>query len=187
MMAKDEQVITSEDIATLPKEGREISLSREKLRGRLARDLLANSDAMEKIGDEIATAETVDDILSAGGVVHAEDFLNIAMDVRGFVLRPSDEKFVVESDGQSESFAVMDIVVVDAFARGYAAGDVLLLTCGGYNVQNALIRYAELSGESEAGLFAHPLRCALKEAGRALRLYKPDSEVIAEQFRVIDA
>lgn len=176
-MAKDTEIAPA-DMGTLPVEQGELSLSRIKLRERLAKDMLGNSDAMERIGDEIATAETVDDLLQAGGVIHAEDILNTALDIRGFVLRPSDEQYVKDSDGKSESFAVMDVVVVDANPRGYATGEVLIVTCGGYNVQNALIRYGELTGEVD-GLFKRPLRCALKEAGRALRLYKPDQTTIA--------
>lgn len=192
-MAKETVEIGSEDVATLDTvgESKAISLSREKLRLRLARDTFANSDAMERIGDEIATAETVDDILEAGNVVHAEEFLDVAMDIRGFVLRPSSEEYIKDSDGQSESFAVMDVVVIDSTVRHYSPGDVLILVCGGYNVQNALVRYAELNGEQtegdQAGLFNHPLRCALRQAGRALRLYKPQPAQIADAFQVVEA
>lgn len=163
-----------------------LSLSREKLRGRLAQDVLRNTDAMERIGDQIATADTVDAIL-ADNAVHAEDILNTALDVRGFVLRPASDEFIKDSEGKSESFAVMEVVVIDNTPRGYGTGDILIVTCGGYNVQNALIRYAELNGERQPGLFNHPLRCAIKEAGRALRLYKPEPATIADPFRVVDA
>lgn len=154
-------------------EAAKLSISREKLRERLARDVIVGSDAMERIGDEIAQAETVDDILSGGSVVHAEDILRVALSIRGFVLRPASDEFVKEG---SESFAVMDCVVMED-TQYYARGEVIIVTCGGYNVQNALIRYAELVGE-EDGLFSKPLVCAIKEAGRALRLYRPDHVTI---------
>ncbi len=163
-MAKDTetQEIGSEDIATIDA-GTVMPLSktRQALRQRLVQDVLGNDDAMERIAEDIMNADTMEAILDIG-TLSAEDLLEVPLEFRGYVLRPASEEYP-----DSEAFAVIDAVCIETVdSANVVRGEVLVITCGGYNVIATLLRAEQLD--------AFPFRAAFRQAGRALRLYRPD-------------
>lgn len=137
----------------------ELSPAREALRAKLAQDMLGGNDAMEAIATELMQAETVDDVLEGGGTLSADEILNLPIRIDKFTLRPASDEYA-----DSEAFAVIEAVALDN-NDAVGKGEVIVVTCGGYNVIAALLRIEQLDG--------FPVECAFKAAGRALRLYRP--------------
>lgn len=131
-----------------------IGPAREAIRQRLATDMLkTDDDAMERIGQDIMGAESVDDVLGGSGAIGAEDILDIPLTFRGFILRPAHDDYP-----DQDAFAVID-------ATDETTKQDHVITCGGFNVLNALIRLDQLGG--------FPVEHVMfRAAGRALRLYR---------------
>lgn len=141
-----------------------ISNATEALAARYAEQSLSDvDDVQERIGQEILAADSVEAILDGGQATQAEDILGQSFTIHGFQLRPSDKE--AYPDGP-DYFAVMDVSMTDT-------GEVLAVTCGAFNVMTALLRIEELGG--------FPREVCIKTAGRALRLYRPDHEVVEIQ------
>jgi hypothetical protein len=145
-MAKDEE-------KGLSKSQQNVLSARDAMRQRLEVDnAKTDDDVMEKIADEIRHAETVDDVLQTGDTLEAGEMLDIPLKIESFKLRPSDEQYA-----DTEAFAVINAVVMET-------GENVVITTGAYNLVNQLVKIDELGGL--------PIVCAIRQAGRALRLYR---------------
>ncbi len=148
--------MSDQDLAT---QGGELSPVREALRLKLAQDMLGSNDAMETIATELMNAETVEDVLDAGGTLSAEEIFDVPIRIERFELRKSADEY-----SGSEAFAVIYAVALES-NDVVTRGELIVVTCGGYNVIAALLRIGQLNG--------FPVECAFKAAGKAIRLYRP--------------
>lgn len=154
-MAKGQELAQQNDAAT------------ELVKMRLAQDMLrndddSNADVMARIANELAAAETVDDVLEGGSTTEVDAVLDVPLTIRDFILRPSDLPGMFDVN----AFAVIDAVREDT-------GEVIVISCGGHNVMVALCRIDQLKG--------FPVEhVAFREAGRALRLYRWNAGVIEQ-------
>lgn len=134
-----------------------IGPAREAIRQRLAADMLGDDDAMERIGQDIMEAATAEDVLGGSGAIGAENVLDMPLTIRGFILRAAHDEYP-----DQDAFAVIDAIIE-------GTGEVVLITCGGFNVMNALIRLDQLK--------SFPVEhVVFRAAGRALRLYRAPHE-----------
>jgi len=113
----------------------------------------SGDEVMERIGQDIMAAESVEDVLGGSGAIGAEDILDVPLTIRSFVLRPAHDDYP-----DQDAFAVIDAV-------DESSGQVHIVTCGGFNVMNALIKIGDLNGFPVGHVM-------FRAAGRALRLYR---------------